>query len=111
MDQLTSVQLSEWEAYSRIDPIGSWREDFRVAQLQSLIMNIVNVLYSKKGIKPEITSPIDFMPDWSGDNVKEPEKMSMEEMERRLLSIANIQNKKVDRQNRIPSKKINKEKP
>ena len=107
MDQLTSVQLSEWEAYSRIDPIGSWREDFRVAQLQSLIMNIVNVLYSKKGIRPAITSPMDFMPDWSGDNVKEPEKMSTEEMKQRLLSIARIQNRKV-RQNRIPNKKTNK---
>ena len=106
MDQLTSVQLSEWEAYSRIDPIGSWREDFRVAQLQSLIMNIVNVLYSKKGIRPAITSPMDFMPDWSGDNVKEPEKMSTEEMKQRLLSIARIQNRKI--QNRTPNKRTNK---
>ena len=63
MDQLTFFQISEWEAYDRIDPIGDWRDDFRGAKLESLLVNIVNQLFAKKGHTPVITSPLDFMMD------------------------------------------------
>jgi len=61
------VQLSEWEAYDRLDPIGTWRDDFRGAKLESLIINIVNTLYAEKNKKPIVTTALDFMPDFAGD--------------------------------------------
>ena len=61
------MQLSEWEAYDRLDPIGTWRDDFRGAKLESLIINIVNTLYAEKNKKPIVTTALDFMPDFAGD--------------------------------------------
>jgi hypothetical protein len=108
LDQLTSKQISEWEAYDRIDPIGSWREDFRGAKLESLITNIVQQLYAKKGSTPKVTTPLDFMVDWSGEKQEaEPKKQSMEDMKSILLGIAKAQNKKVRGLNTPPVKKQN----
>jgi hypothetical protein len=98
--------LSEWEAYDRIDPIGTWREDFRMAYLSSLVTNLVISVHGKKGAKT--TSPMDFMPDWGEEKSKEPKKQSVEEMKEILLGIAKMQNKRVGIQNRPPSKKLNK---
>ena len=70
LDKLTAYELAEWEAYDRIDPIGAWRDDFRGAKLESLILNIVNQLFAEKGKKPHVTTALDFMPDWSGDRVE-----------------------------------------
>lgn len=75
MDSLTSVQLSEWEAYDRIDPIGTWREDYRMAAIQATLTNIHNVLNTEEGKTPTQTTPSDFMPIW--DKV-EREKISKE---------------------------------
>ena len=107
MDQLSSKQISEWEAYDRIDPIGTWRDDFRLAKIESLITNIVQQLYAKKGSTPKLTTPIDFMVDWTGDKVVEPKKQSVEDMKSILLGIAGSQNKKVRGQSRPPVTKTN----
>ena len=93
---LSSRQISEWEAYDRLDSIGSWREDFRFAQLMSLLVNIVTRIFAPKGHTPKNVSPIDFMPQW-GDFAEykiEPPQQSVEEMKQILLSIASSQNKK-----------------
>ena len=87
MDQITSVQLSEWEAYDRIDPIGTWREDYRVAVLDSLIVNIVSKLYAKKGHTPKEVLPTEFMPNWTGDK-KVEKKMSVQDTKEVLMTIA-----------------------
>ena len=107
MDQLTSKQISEWEAYDRIDPIGEWRNDFRIAKLESLITNIVQQLYATKGSKPTITTPMDFMVDWSGDKVQEVKKQSVEEMKAVMMGIASSQNKKPKMRNTPPVKRTN----
>lgn len=107
MDCLTSRQISEWEAYDRIDPIGSWREDFRFAKLESLITNIVQQLYAEKGKKPTLTTPLDFMVDWAGDKVQESKQQSVEDMKAVLMGLAKDQNKKVERQSKPPVKKLN----
>jgi hypothetical protein len=108
LDQLTGPQIAEWEAYNKIDPIGEWRNDFRGAKLESLIINIVQQLYAKKGHSPIVTTPIDFMPDWLGEKEIGPKKQSVEEMKEILLSFARRQNKEVERQGsmatRPPSK-------
>jgi hypothetical protein len=90
---VTSHQLSEWEAYDRLEPIGAWRADFRMAFLASLITNTVRQLYGKKGAK--MTSPTDFMPDWGDENI-EPKTppQSVEEMKEIIYAIASVHKKK-----------------
>ena len=109
MDNLTSRQLSEWEAYDKIDPIGSWRDDFRIAKLESLLTNIVQQLYAKKGSAPTITTPLDFMPDWSGDRVeKKPENNLADQIKQVFSGIAGSKKKKVEREHRPPVTKRDK---
>jgi hypothetical protein len=101
--ELTSVQLSEWQAYDKLDPIGRWRDDFHTAQLSSLIINIVNALYHdpKQG-KPKDTIPMDFMPMWDNESAEirntVQEIQTSEQMRETVLEIARIQNLKVERE-------------
>lgn len=101
MDSLTSRQLSEWEAYDRIDPIGTWTDYMKFAQLESLIFNIVSKLYTKKGHTPVTTTPADFMPNWSMEK-KEPKRQTVEEQKKILLDIFGKHNKKEANNKRIP---------
>jgi hypothetical protein len=97
LDQLTSKQLSEWEAYDRLDPVGKWRDDFRLAYLSSLLTNLTVSVYGKKGAV--MTNPIDFMLDWDVEGEgKQPKQQSVEEMKQILLGFARSQNRKVDNQ-------------
>jgi hypothetical protein len=82
----------EWEAYDKLDPIGEWRDDFRMAKIESLLVNIVNALYHKQGDVPLVTSPIDFMVRW-GEEVEETEpiKQSAEDMLKVFAEIAGAQ--------------------
>jgi len=99
LDQLTSSQISEWEAYDRLDPIGSWREDYRLAYLSALVTNLVISTNTKKGHTPKFTNPIDFMINWDvGGKPKEPKKQSVDELKAILLGIASSQNKRIRRQ-------------
>jgi hypothetical protein len=95
LDQLTSSQISEWEAYDRLDPIGTWRTEFAFARLSALIMNIVNKLYQKKGSTYTPVEPFDFMPNWSGEMKKTEIKQTVEEQKEQLLRIFKAQNKKL----------------
>jgi hypothetical protein len=108
LDQITSRELSEWEAYDRLDPIGSWREDFRMAYLSSLITNLTISVHGKKGAKH--TEVVDFMPDWSGEKANEPKKQTVEQMKEMLLGIAQAQNKKVMMEKKSTVPKQNKTK-
>jgi hypothetical protein len=84
---------------NRLDPIGTWRSDFRTAQLISVIINIVNVLYAKEGHKPETVAPIDFMPDWTGEGEEEVIKQQdPEEMKQILLGIVKSVQKKNEKE-------------
>ena len=103
-------QLQEWEAYDVIDPVGKWRDEFQIASLSSLIVNIVNQLYHKEGETPKVVSAIDFLPDWSGERKIEPKKQSVEEMKRVLLGIARGQNRMIERRRKVTvDKKPNRE--
>ena len=104
MDSLTSRQLSEWEAYDRLDPIGTWRDDFRLAYLSSLITNIAISIHGKKGAKH--TTPMDFMLDW---DVKEKKinVQSVEEQKRILMDLFEVHNKRVAGRVTPPVKKTN----
>lgn len=93
---LTANQLSEWEAYDKMDPMGDWRHDFRMAFLSSLINNIVTALYADKKKSVKYTTPKDFMPNWGGEGQTE-EKQSVDDMKAILLAIAKAQNSKVQK--------------
>lgn len=61
-----------------MDPIGQWRDDYRMASMESLITNIARSIHRdpKKG-RARMTSPLDYMPDW--DVTKDTEKPPDEE--------------------------------
>jgi hypothetical protein len=97
LDTLSLVQLQEWEAYDTLDPVGTWRDDFRMAKVESLIVNISNAIHHKKNVTPAITSPIDFMVDWTGEEKPEAKKQSVEEMKEIFVSMAKEHNERVGR--------------
>lgn len=102
---MNAVQLSEWEAYDRLDPMGSWTDDFRMARLMTLIMNIVRSLYPKKGHKPEMVTPDEFMPNWLGEEQEAIIKQQdPEEMKQIFQALVRAQNKKKVLHNNPPSK-------
>lgn len=99
MERLTSKQISEWQAFDTLDPIGSWRDEYRTARIESLIFNIVTHLFAKPGVTPEMTNPIDFMPDWAGDSKKKQKKeQTVEEMKQALMIWATGHNKSLEKQ-------------
>ena len=115
LDELTSSQLSEWEAYDKIDPIGSWRSDFNFANLSSLIVNIINSLYHEEGKTPELVTPIDFMPVWDvaqrNTSTKSKKTQSVDEMRDILMAFAESHNRSVRQKKAIaqmPPKKLRK---
>lgn len=93
LDELTSTQLSEWEAYDRIDPIGTWRDDFRMSYLAALLTNIAIRTNAKKGTP--LVSLSEFILDWDIRAPREIKKQSVTDMRKALLGLAKIQNKKV----------------
>ena len=92
LDQLTSKQISEWEAYDKLDPVGTWREDFRLAYLSSLVTNISIKVHGKSGAK--LTTPMDFMLEW-GKEKEETVQQSVEQMKEFMLNFAKQQNRRV----------------
>jgi len=107
LDYLTSVQISEWEAYDQIDPIGKWRDDYYVASTQSLIVNTARSIHGKRGVK--MTTFEEFMPNWSGE-ARPVKKQNPEEMKEALLSFARRHNKQLEKKNKLrttpPEKKM-----
>jgi len=94
---LTSAQLSEWEAYDRIDPIGSWRDDFRMAAIQSTLVNIHNACNTKEGDSPLKSSPSDFLPIWDEEERKKKAEpvlvqQTQEELKAALYSVFGVKN-------------------
>jgi len=90
---LNAGQLAEWEAYSMIDPVGEWRNDFRFAELASVITNIaIKWAAGKKHV--ELTDITDFIPQWDVTAPKEVKKQSVEDMKKVFEDIMRVQEKK-----------------
>lgn len=104
--------MSEWIAYNEIDPIGEWRHEFRTARLESLITNISSALYHKKGTKPVMTTPADFIPVWGKKKVTpfDPKKVA-ESVKRVFHSIMKGQSQRKSDMKRIPVAIQNRQKP
>ena len=88
---MTALQLAEWEAYDKLEPIGEWRADFRVSFLASLLTNLVIQTMGKKGAK--LTKIEDFIFDWDG-SIAESKKQTPDQMKDILMAIAEMHNKK-----------------
>ena len=87
---MTAFQLSEWEAYDKLDPIGEWRDDYRWATLFAQLTNLITWAHAKK---PTKHTALDFMPNWTGEE-QEPVKQSVEQIKEALLAFAKTHNKK-----------------
>lgn len=55
---MTSLQFSEWLAYSRLEPWGEERDDLRTGIVASTIANV------NRGKGQKARNPQDFMPDF-----------------------------------------------
>lgn len=113
-DNLTSKQISEWEAYDRLDPIGAWKGDFHMAYLAMTMTNLAISVHGKKGTK--LCDLKDFLPNWSGD-LSESDKLvvqSADDMKKFLLNFAKEHNKDIVKKKadlkKPPMLKVQKEK-
>jgi hypothetical protein len=103
LDHLSSYQLSEWEAFDKLDPIGSWREDFRMSFIAAVLTNLTIAVNGKKGAK--LSVPLDFMPEWDSDGKGELKRQTPEEMKEILQAIATTHNKLVAKNTAFPKLK------
>lgn len=98
MEELSSAQLSEWEAYDRLDPVGEWRGDFREARLESLLINIASQVYrDPKKPHPKLVTVAELMPKWGEEQIQKVQQ-SVEEMKSILMAFAESQNKRVKKE-------------
>lgn len=86
-----------------MDPVGTFREDYRMSYLAALITNIASQLYTKN---PRMVNPSDLMPVWDiAVAMQEPPPQSAEEQKKKLFEIFGISNKKVRGQTNTKDKK------
>jgi len=84
---MTSAQLSEWEAFNSLEPIGEYRRDYRIAVLTSVIYNFASSFGSKTG-RRLVSKPQDFMA-WLEQPPQETEQeQTVDEMKQVLHTIA-----------------------
>ena len=103
LEKLTAKQITEWEAFNRIQPIGSRRMDFYFAQIMTSLHNIAIGFSGSKNIKQFTLE--DFVPNWTG--IEEEEQvvvMSAEKMKQFFVEFAEIHNKQVSKNKSRDSK-------
>lgn len=87
--------MSEWEAYNRIEPVGELRGDLRIANLTSMLYNMISSFGSKKG-RRHVSKTSDFMPFFKEDMEESQKEQSVDEMKSTLFGIAsNLEKKNV----------------
>jgi hypothetical protein len=95
---LTGNQLAEWEAFDSLEPVGSYKHDFRLAKLENLIYVLACASNGKK-----VDSKVkDFMPWWftqylDGDVSVSGGGQSMDDMKRNLLQWARQHNRMISK--------------
>ncbi len=82
---MSSRELSEWEAFSRLEPFGEDRADFRAAMICCTMAN------AWRGKGDPAFKPQDFMPFLEVDP---PEPQDPEDMKRVLQGVAAAMSKK-----------------
>ena len=105
LKELTSEQITEWLAYNKIDPIGKWRDDYRLSYLAAVVSNNFIKAFGKKNSKMQPVS--DFKFPWQENKQKLP---TQEQLTAALMSWAVNHNKAIEAQEKrerrnAPSKK------
>lgn len=85
LNELSSQEISDWLAFSQIEPIGEVREDFRNSLLRHEIVALTHAIHGKKGTKPPNFKK--FILDWDNVN-KEKETQSVDQMKALLRALA-----------------------
>lgn len=93
MQHLTSRQLSEWEAYLKIDPPKELKQDVRLAYMASLVTNLVIRSMGSKGAK--LTAVKDFLIEWDSEEAENKKRQTPEQMKSILLALAEEHNNKL----------------
>ena len=109
LDELSAYEIAEWEAYDRLDPIGEFRADFRMAELATVITNIA-IKWAAGKKKVDLVDILDFIPKWDAGAPKEVKKQSVEEMKKALKEIANHAKKQPKADLQRPPQKLRKDK-
>jgi hypothetical protein len=104
---LTSLQISEWQAFDRIYPIGEDRADYRISYLSSLITNLFIQVYGKTGAK--LTLPSEYEFKWGEAAEEESRQKNIESIKHFLMSFASSQNRRVEKEE-ARKKKLHKDK-
>lgn len=81
LNRFTSRELTEWKAFSAIEPIGQDREDVRMALLLSMLGNIY------RAANDRAFTPQDFIVDWWGEYIPQ----DWREQKRIMAGVAAIQ--------------------
>jgi hypothetical protein len=96
IDNLSAKQISEWEAFNRIQPIGQRRLDVYFSFMMTTLHNIVIGFSGSKTAKQFKVE--DFVPNWTGLTEKPDEVvMTEEKMKEVLLAFAQTHNQQVTR--------------
>lgn len=69
--RLSGRELTEWQAYYRLDPWGGGRDDANAAMIASCVVNMLRA-------RGPAVSPADLMPKWGGG--EERPRQTPEEM-------------------------------
>lgn len=93
---MTSEQVTEWEAYNQIEPIGEYRRDYMMAQLTSIFYNFATSFGAKNG-RRQVGKIADFIP-WMDEQKPQTEVQSVDEMKGVLFSFAKASEAKENKQ-------------
>lgn len=63
LQQISSQQFAEWQAYTKLEPWGEERGDLRAGIVASTIANVNRSTKSTRAFRPQ-----DFMPDFEIDD-------------------------------------------
>lgn len=90
--QITSVQLLEWLAFSRLEPFGDVREDYRMANAMQLLANVNR----DSKTKPEPFKLTDFLLKFDDDD-EAPKRQTWQEQKRIAHMFAALYNAEAKR--------------
>lgn len=86
---MTAPQLAETRAYDQIEPIGGYREDYRMAQVCLMLHNLMQMQRGDgKRIKASIYDFMPWGPEDPGRQRAADKPQSVDEMKAVLLGIA-----------------------
>lgn len=83
--QLTSSQLTEWIAYSMVEPFGTDIQDLRMGMICTVIANFFTWAYSDPKKKAKTFQPKDFIPDYLAQEEKKAKPKQTTEDIRAIL--------------------------